>query len=63
MRKIKQVDRPFLVYRTMPTGRMLYSAFESLDTAIAQTAKLPRRQLPATIWRRGYHDAPVYSRA
>lgn len=64
MRKIKQIDRPFHIMRTMPSGPRLYSAEASLDAAIIRTDNLPRTQLPAEVLvRRGGAWECVYARA
>lgn len=69
MRKIKQIDRPFCIMRTMPGGERLFSAEASLAVAIARTDKLPKSQLPAYVverycgqWLRVY-DRPAATRA
>ena len=66
MRKIKQIDRPFQIIRTMPSGERLFSAEASLEWAKERTDKLPKNQLPAYVtvrrngaWERVYERNPT----
>lgn len=55
MRKIKQVDRPFLIFRHGLVGRTLYDSCTSIDSAkvVASTRhkKYPREKIE--VFRRG----------
>lgn len=64
MRKIKQIDRPFQILRSMPSGLRLFSAEATLDAAILRADSLPKMQLPATVVvRRNGSWETVYERA
>jgi hypothetical protein len=52
MRKIKQIDRPYQIMRTMGGETRLFSAETTLAVATARTDKLPKQQLPANVWLR-----------
>ena len=49
MKKIKQMDRPYQIVRTMPGGQRLFSAEASLEWAKERTDRLPKKQLPAYV--------------
>lgn len=64
MKKIKQIDRPFHIVRTMPSGERFFSAEVTLDRAVERTNMLPRKQLPAYVAVRGGGEwKRVYERA
>jgi hypothetical protein len=50
MKKIKQIERPYQIMRTMAGTSRLFSAEASRARAIERTDLLPKKQLPANVW-------------